>query len=211
MKSFIQFLLLSSIFFYSCNSVCFAQNRVNELSVGLASVYFPDWKFSGSWSAGGHYQRTLKEPFSLAFGFQYGYGSIASDFDFTAPANLGTTLDRSLYHADLAVGYKFLTNTSSTISLGLYSGLTYVWGREVIFLIYYPSPPAPFPEAFYVSNPRHHLGFITGIELNFLLLKRFNVEPNVKFRAYTKGVPDLSFGINLGFRFADPKFIRKDT
>ncbi|MBA2422901.1 MAG: hypothetical protein H0V61_06710 [Chitinophagales bacterium] len=98
-----------------------------------------------AWGAGGQYQRTLKSPISLALAFQYGYGSIASDVDFAEPDNLGITLARSVYHTDIAVGYPFLGNRSSTIIWGLYGGITYVWGDEIILLVYNPSPPYSFP------------------------------------------------------------------
>ncbi len=49
--------------------------------------------------------------------------------------------------------------------------------------------------------PRHQPGLAMGTELNLLLIKRFNLEPNINLRVYTKGILDLSFGINIGFRF----------
>ncbi len=65
--------------------------------------------------------------------------------DFAEPDNLGITLARSVYHTDIAVGYPFLGNRSSTIIWGLYGGITYVWGDEIILLVYNPSPPYSFP------------------------------------------------------------------
>jgi hypothetical protein len=43
MKYIIKVLLLSGIYFYSLCSDGFGQDRVNELSLGIAQVYFPDW------------------------------------------------------------------------------------------------------------------------------------------------------------------------
>lgn len=210
MMSVLRYWSATFILFITLNQIIFAQARVNELSTGLAFGWSPGWEFKNFlWGAGGHYTRTLNQSFALSFAYEYVYGYHTEDVDWTDPANFGKMINRSLHHTDITFNYQVLKNNASTFSISPYVGLSYVWGYEPIFIVYYPSPPASFPEAWFANRSRNEIGLVTGVNFNFIFFQKFNIQPRVKLRAYTKGVSEFSYGLNLGFRFADPRFSKK--
>jgi hypothetical protein len=186
-----------------------AQSPSNKIGINASRMFFQDWKFSTT-ELGGYYTRQLSNLISIGGSFQYTFRELQPNvFDYTNYLNFGEVKKRNLHVTDLNIKFTFLRNSSGTLLSSLSGGFSYIWGGESTLINYLTSPPASFPHAIIESFNRHHPGLNFSWEMDFLPNQIFDLESSLKVRIYTKGSPDLSVGLNIGFQFNDPKFVKK--